>query len=153
MGMSRAPFNVLVLIYRRDGDSLRYALLQRADAGYWHTVSGGAEDDETPLQAARREMYEETGLSPDSDFVRLDTTTPVPVSAYRGSFNWPPDLYVIPQYCFGAQAHDDRLVLSPEHTDYQWLDYEVAHRLIEYEGTKIALWELDRRLRGLGPRD
>jgi dATP pyrophosphohydrolase len=151
--MSRAPFNVLVFVHRRVGESIEYALLRRADAGYWHTVSGGGEDDETPLEAARRETHEEAGLPIHAEFLRLDTIMPVPVSAYGDSYLWAKDLYVIPQYCFGVQAHDDRLVLSREHTAYRWLDYQEAHRLVEYEGSKIALWELDRRLRGLGPKD
>ncbi len=151
--MTRAPFNVLVFVYRRAREGFRYALLRRADAGYWHTVSGGGEDDETPLQAARRETHEEAGLCAGAEFLRLDTITPVPVSAYRDSHLWGEDLYVIPQYCFGVQAHDEHLVLSLEHTEYRWFAYEEAHLLVEYEGSKIALWELDHRLRGLGPRD
>jgi dATP pyrophosphohydrolase len=38
-------------------------------------------------------------------------------------------------------------VLSPEHTHHKWLTYEEAYRLMKYEGNKIALWELDKRLK------
>ena len=48
---------------------------------------------------------------------------------------------------------DRRLVLSHEHTAVRWMGYEDAHRLAHFDGNKTALWELDRRLRGLGPRD
>ena len=151
--MARAPFNVLAFPYRKAKDGeFEYALLKRAEGGFWQGVSGGGEDDETPLAAARRETWEETGISRDSSFLRLDTVISVPVTAYRDSHLWGEDVYVIPQHCFGVLVEDSGLALSHEHTAYRWLKYEEAHRILKYDGNKTALWELDRRLRGQGPR-
>ena len=151
--MARAPFNVLVFPYRKVADDeFEYALLKRADAGFWQGVSGGGEDDETPLEAAKRETFEEAGVPPDSPFIRLDTVEPVPVTEFRDSYLWGEDVFVIPQHCFGVLVEDSGLVLSSEHTEYRWLKYEEARRLLEYDGNKTALWELDKRLRGRGPR-
>lgn len=151
--MTRAAFNVLVYLYRRisQGD-LEYALLKRADAGFWQGVSGGGEDDETPLEAARRETYEETGFSPESPFLRLDTVEPIRVTEFGNSYLWGEDVYVIPQYCFGVLAQDVEITLSREHTAYRWLSYRDADELLKFDGNKTALWELDKRLRGRGPR-
>lgn len=56
----KQPVSVLVLIYRPDGQIL---LMERADHfGFWQSVTGSLEAGETPLQAARREVVEETGL-------------------------------------------------------------------------------------------
>jgi hypothetical protein len=44
-------------------------------------------------------------------------------------------------------------VLSHEHTAARWVSYRAAYELAHFDGNKTALWELDRRLRGLGPRD
>jgi dATP pyrophosphohydrolase len=152
--MARAPFQILVFPYRKVSDSeFEYAILRRADAGYWQVVAGGGENDETPLEAARRETHEETGIPEDSAFIQLDTVMPVPVTEFRDSYLWGEDVYAIPQYCFGVYAKDSQIVLSSEHTEYRWMKYEEAHCLFKYEDDKIALWELDRRLRGLGPRD
>ena len=61
--MPRAPFNAFTYPYRQSGDGApEYALLLRSDAGIWHGASGGGEDDETPLDAARREAFEEAGI-------------------------------------------------------------------------------------------
>ncbi|MDX9955097.1 MAG: NUDIX domain-containing protein, partial [Anaerolineae bacterium] len=61
--MARAPFQVLVYPYRRKLDGqIEIALLKRADAGYWQGIAGGGEDPESPLEAARRETYEESGI-------------------------------------------------------------------------------------------
>jgi dihydroneopterin triphosphate diphosphatase len=151
--MARAPFQVLVYPYRRQPDGrVEYALMQRSDAGYWQAIAGGGEDDEEPLDAARRETYEEAGILPTADFLPLDTIEPVPVIEFKDSYLWGDDVYVIPQYCFGVTALDIGIVLSREHTDFRWLSYEEAYQLLKYDGNKTALWELHTRLSGKGPR-
>ena len=61
--MARAPFEVLVYPYRGLPDGrFVYALFRRADAGFWQGIAGGGEDGETPLEAVRREAYEEAGI-------------------------------------------------------------------------------------------
>ena len=152
--MARAPFQILVYLYLQNDDgTFEYALLKRSDRGFWQGVAGGGEDDETPLQAARREICEETGIAPDAPLLKLDTVEPVPVTAFNVGDLWGDVTYVIPQYCFGMLVEDRALVLSDEHTEYRWLNFEQAHSLARYDGNKTALWELDRRARGLGPRD
>jgi dATP pyrophosphohydrolase len=151
--VTRAPFNVLVYPYQRVGDGeFEYALLKRADAGFWQGVTGGGEDGETPLEAARRETYEETGILPAAPLLQLDTVEPVPVTFFRDSHLWGEEVYVIPQYAFGVRVEDEELTLSPEHTTYRWLRYEQADRMLKYDGNRTALWELNQRLKGCGPR-
>lgn len=145
---------MLIYPYRQSGDGeFEYVLLKRLDAGFWQAVAGGGEDNESILEAARRETTEETGIPKDSFFLQLDTIDPIPVTEFRESWLWGDGVYVIPQYCFGVLARDGDIVLSREHTEYKWLKYEEARSLLRYDGNKTALWELDRKLRGLGPRD
>ena len=152
--MPRAPFNVLVYPYIKTNETgFEYALLRRSDHGFWHGVAGGGEDNETPLEAARRETHEEAGIPTDSLFIQLDTIAPVPVTEFSDSRIWGKNIYVIPQYCFGVLVNDRRIVLSHEHTGYRWLKYQEARDLVKFDDNKTALWELDRKLRGLGPRD
>ena len=85
--MARAPFQVLVYPYRKcHDDKYEYALLKRSDAGYWQAIAGGGEDNETPLEAAKREAYEEAGIATNSDFLQLDTVEPIPVTEFRDSY-------------------------------------------------------------------
>ena len=152
--MARAPFNVLVYPYIRLGDNeVEYALLKRADIGVWLGVSGGGEDNETPLEAARRETCEEAGLPVESTFVQLDTVEPLPVTLFSDSYAWGNNIYVVPQYTFGVMVKNRQIVLSHEHTEYMWFKYQDAYGLLIYDDAKTALWELDRKARGLGPRD
>ena len=152
--MARAPFQVLVYPYRPIGNnSFEYTLLKRADQGFWQGVAGGGEDSETPLEAARREASEEAGIPETATFLQLDTVCPNPVTAFRDSYLWGDYVYVIPQYFFGVLVEAEQIVLSHEHTAFQWLKYEQAYSRLKYDGDKLALWELDRKLHGLGPRD
>ena len=56
----KVPISVLVLIHTPD---LQVLLLDRADKpGFWQSVTGSIEGDETLRQTAIREVHEETGL-------------------------------------------------------------------------------------------
>lgn len=40
--------------------------------------------------------------------------------------------------------------LSNEHTYYEWMDYETAKQKLRYDSNKVALWEVDNKIkRGL----
>ena len=152
--MPRAPFQVLVYPYRQISiDESEYALLKRTDTGYWQGIAGGGENTETPLEAARREATEEAGLPLDSEFIHLDTIESIPVTELHDSHLWGDDIYVIPQYCFGVSVQERPIVISHEHSAYQWLAYQDACDLLRFEGNRTALWELNKRLQGKGPRD
>lgn len=61
MVIYRRPESVLVVVHASPD---RVLLLRRRDPpGYWQSVTGALEWGETPMQAARRELCEETGLS------------------------------------------------------------------------------------------
>lgn len=151
--MARAPFNVLVLLYREAGlGNFEYAILQRADQGFWQPVAGGGEDDETPVQAACRETLEETGLDLGDAFTKLQTVAPVRVTHFAESWRWGESVYVIPQHCFAARVVQGEITLSPEHTAYTWLGYTEAEEMLKYDDNRTALWELNQRLLGKGPR-
>jgi len=74
------------------------------------------------------------------------------VTQFKDSHLWGEGVYVIPQYCFGLLAQNEKIRLSREHTEYRWLNYSEADLLIKYEEDKTALWELNKRLKRKGPR-
>ena len=59
---------------------------------------------------------------------------------------WGPEVLVIPEYAFGADAQDQEIILSPEHQEFRWVDYHTAQSLLRFDSNKNALWELDYRL-------
>lgn len=59
----KRPESVLVLVYTTDHQVL---VLRRIKPDYfWQSVAGSLEWDESPLAAAERELFEETGLDVD----------------------------------------------------------------------------------------
>lgn len=150
----RAPFQVLVLPYRRrDEVNYEFAVFRRSDGGYWQGIAGGGEDDETPIEAARREALEEGHISDQSPYMALDTMSSIPVSGFRDSHLWDRDRYVIPEYVFGVDITGQEPILSLEHTDVKWLPFAEAQRILRYDGNRVALWELYQKIRGLGPHE
>jgi 8-oxo-dGTP pyrophosphatase MutT (NUDIX family) len=94
----------------RDGEIL---MLKRAEgsalAGQWFLPGGGAEEDESPEECARREVLEETGLTIEGD---LEV-----VGAY---IMWVYGRNVV-SISYRGEAVGD-VVVSNEHTAFRWVD-------------------------------
>jgi 8-oxo-dGTP pyrophosphatase MutT (NUDIX family) len=120
------PHGVSVVVYRRTPKWL-LLLLHRAHNGAdydgdwaWTPPSGARHPGEAVHDAARRELYEEAGLSL--------CLQPTPL----GTAEW--SLYV-------AEAHDQDFVVlvDPEHDRYVWVTPEEAVRRVEPAVVKDSL--------------
>jgi dihydroneopterin triphosphate diphosphatase len=152
--MTRAPFQILVFPYRQQTlPTLEYAIFCRADDRCWQGIAGGGEADETPRQAAQRESFEEAGIPATCTFLQLETINSIPVVHFRDSYQWGEAKFIIPEYTFGVNTDGVELTISREHDAYQWMSFAAATKLLTYDGNKIALWELNQKLLGKGPRD
>src|SRR5690349_12926734 len=119
--MSRAPFQVLVLPYRRHGSGhFEYAIFRRTDNGVWQGIAGGGQDHETPHDAADRETREEAGITVIR-LLPLDSTGTIGVEHFRERHGWKAALRQIPEYAFGVAVNDSEITLSSEHREVAWL--------------------------------
>ena len=126
----KIPISVLVVIYKSNRDVL---LIERADRqGFWQSVTGSLDaPDEDLSVAARREIFEETGIEVDS----------LPAGALRNMhqqieyeiypewrFRYAPGVTKNIEHWFALQVPDNTPVkLAPrEHVAYQWLSYQEA---------------------------
>jgi dATP pyrophosphohydrolase len=144
--MPRAPFQVLVLPWRRRAGALEVAIFRRADYDVWQFVSGGGELGETPADAARREAHEEAGIPPDAPYLALDSTTTLPACWFTAWPSWPADLLVVREHAFAVLAEDRELVLSDEHRELCWCGVAEAMERLRFDSNRNALWELHERL-------
>ncbi len=143
----RAPFQILAIPFRREGEDIRYCVFHRADFDQWQFIAGGGEDAETPEEAARREIFEESGVDA-RELLRLRSLCYIPTDIFpkRQEYRWPPDTYVIPEYAFGFECGDD-VRLSHEHMNCVWLPYEEAKKKLKWDSNRTALYELNCRLK------
>jgi dihydroneopterin triphosphate diphosphatase len=145
--MTRAPFQVLVLPFRHyDQRAAEFAIFLRSDASYWQGIAGGGEAGETPLQAAKREAYEEAGIPFDSPYYHLHASASIPVENFAARAIWPQDLYVIPEHCFAVNVSAQTIRVSDEHTRFSWVSAETAQSMLHWHSNRVALWELAARI-------
>ncbi len=145
----RQPYTVLVFPFRRlPNGAAVYAVFRRADDANWQSVSGGVEGTEDLVTAARRETVEETGLDRSNPMYKLSMVSGVARICFAASRSWPAGLYIVPKhfYAMDASADPADVVLSSEHKQFGWIDYEKAYEALRYDDDKTALWELNSRI-------
>lgn len=129
----KTPISALVLIHTPD---LQVLIMERADkAGFWQSVTGSVEGDETPLQAAIREVLEETGL----DAAQYDLQDWQASNVYEIYPHWryryAPGVVENTEHLFGLELPEILPIkLAPdEHVRYEWVDWrEAAKRVFSW---------------------
>jgi 8-oxo-dGTP pyrophosphatase MutT (NUDIX family) len=129
----------IVVVVRREGELL---VMRRAPErlGYWSLVAGGLEPDETPTEAAQRELLEETDLRAE--------VRPLPISLSYSLLDDPPAIRAryapgverVTVHAFVADAEAGwEPTLDAEHDLYRWCGLDEAVELMTYETTRDAL--------------
>jgi 8-oxo-dGTP pyrophosphatase MutT (NUDIX family) len=137
----RQPIQVLVYVTRESGGDRQYLLLHRAphrDA-FWQGVTGAVEAGETILEAARRELCEETGYVADG-LVDLDYTYTFPVAdLWRDLYD--ADVMEIREHTFVVEVpgSTEPRIDPREHDDWRWCALEEAVSLLRWPENITAL--------------
>ncbi len=103
-------------VVRGTGATLEFLVLRRAAggrcAGSWEAVHGHIEASERPVEAARREMEEETGLTP----VRLYNLSRVE-TFYQDRID---EVALVPVFAAFVEP-GAQVLIGPEHDRFDWL--------------------------------
>jgi dihydroneopterin triphosphate diphosphatase len=143
------PDAVAVVVLRGAGENARVLLLRRsrgAFAGAWTFVMGGIEPGERALEAARRELAEETGLvatrfytageldafyNPVSDRI-VHVPFFVARIAERG------------EIAVGGETAAAEIVLEDVHDDHRWATFAEAEAALTFSSQRRVLDEIHR---------
>ena len=139
----RLPIQVCVFLYRDREKGRQYLLLHRVtrQGSFWQGVTGALEEGETLLQAAAREVLEETALTP-AKICPVDFSYRFPVSdEWREAYGPDPDEIV--EHVFVAKVTGDDPILSSEHDAWQWRVPKGAAETLKWQTNIEALWKCE----------
>lgn len=129
-----------VVVIRRVGRSWRVLILRRADGarstGAWEIVHGSVEPGEKPVDAALRELREETGLAPE----RLYAITVNPFFLARAGT-------VQLSVAFAAVVGKTTPALGTEHDAARWETFGAAKKRLAWPRTHDLLAQVKWILR------
>jgi len=137
---------VLVVIHSADGQVL---LIERADApGFWQSVTGSQDANETLVQTAIREVREETGLDATKyELVPWDIENRYEIYE-RWRHRYAPGVTHNTEHVFGLRLPEPLPVtLAPdEHLHAVWLPWEQAAERCFSPSNSAAIRQLPARL-------
>lgn len=124
----KRPESVLVVVYNLLGEVL---LLRRTHpSDFWQSVTGSLAWGESPGCAARRELYEETGIMAGDGLIDLSRTSRFPIlPAWRARYG--PNAHTNIEHWFALPLGRRRLpsLRADEHSEYRWLSYHQSLQL------------------------
>jgi len=118
------------VIFFRNNVGIEYLLLKYPQ-GHWEFARGHIESGESDIDAARREIFEETGFKDLNIF-----------SNFKEIFSWKlrskKNTYKKVIF-FLAEAKDKKIKLSHEHRKHIWFNYKKALEKITFSQAKEVL--------------
>lgn len=113
----------------------QYLILQYA-AGHWDFPKGHLEGSETPIEAAKRETFEETGIRSEDLSIN-----PKFMEKFEYEFTRKDGNQAIKEVTFflAKLRFEHKIVLSSEHKGYKWLKYSDALKQVTYKNAKDLL--------------
>ena len=120
-------------VFNRKSREIRFLLLKRAKTKIyehlWQGVAGKIEAGEAAWEAAIRELKEETGFEPVRMFVADHVS-----KFYEAHGDW---VNMVP--VFGIEVEDEEVILSDEHCEFKWVDFNTAHQTLIWSGQKDGI--------------
>jgi len=139
----KRPESVLVVVTTEANEVL---LLRRRDPpDFWQSVTGSLEWGESPLAAARRELFEETGLFGDANLEDTGIINEYEIlPAWREKYA--ADVHRNREHVFHLRLREIMEVrLNPEeHVEHRWLPAAEAVRLASSRTDREAIHLLTR---------
>jgi 8-oxo-dGTP pyrophosphatase MutT (NUDIX family) len=125
------------VVYRRVGAGTEVALISVGEAARWQLPKGLVGRGETPLEAALREVAEETGLTCEvvAELERVEYWYFSKGAARRVRFHKFVHFYLMRLVSGDVSGHDDEV------NEARWFGIEEAEEILAFKGEQKALGE------------
>ncbi len=120
-----------IVLFRREGPKILFLLLHYP-SGHWDFVKGKMEEGETTRETAIREAREETGIT---DIAFLEDFE----EWIKYDFQYQGELIHKKVVFFLAETRTKNIIISHEHLDYIWMDYDTSMEKTTFENAKTVL--------------
>jgi len=135
----KIPISILVVIFNEKNECL---LLKRKDReNFWQSVTGSIEENESPYEAAKREVEEETGINTKIFHIQDWKMN----NEYEIYCHWrdryAPGITHNTEHIFGLEVPSDiNIKLEPrEHTDHVWAEAIKAKKIVFSWTNRLAI--------------
>jgi len=118
------------VIFFRGKNRIEYLLLKYPQ-GHWEFARGHIETGESDKEAARREIFEETGFYDLEFFPSFKKISGWKLGSKKNTYK--------KVVYFLAEVKDKKIKLSHEHKEHIWLDYQSALKKITFNQAKEIL--------------
>ncbi len=117
------------IIYRISNKRPLFLLIKSSATGWWVFPKGHIEEGETLIETARREVFEETGIS-DLNYLE-NFFEKISFINHKGNQK--------NVHHFLFETKSENLKISSEHIEFKWLNFEDAHAQVDHENQKRIL--------------
>ena len=142
----KIPISSLVVIYTKQ---LEVLLLSRSDRkDFWQSVTGSLEKKESPYDAAKREVLEETGIVAEN-YLLEDWKLNHEYKIYtHWQYRYGPGVHFNTEHIFGLELPKKiPITLAPnEHNDFKWVSLDEAKKLV-FSWTNVKALEKLREIK------
>ena len=138
--MKKIPISILVIIYTKNKDVL--LLKKNNDKDMWQSVTGSLNENEEPVEAAKREVFEETGLSTKN---LIDCNKQYVFEIYEmWRHKYEDGVTHNTEHVFLLELENkvDIKIDSNEHTQYEWITRVKAAEKVFSHTNRQAIFDL-----------
>lgn len=126
-------YSVGIIVFLKTKDGIKYLLLKHKQ-GHWSFCKGHPNAGEDKPESARRELFEETGIS-DIELISKE----VLIEQDYIIRNPDRDISKKAEYFIAMTGSDEVKIDNNEITDFGWFNFREAKERITFEGTKQLL--------------
>ncbi len=120
-----------IVLFRKEGSKILFLLLHYP-SGHWDFVKGKMEKGESTHETAIREAKEETGITDITFFENFEEWI-------KYDFQYQGELVHKKVVFFLAETKTEEVMISHEHLDYTWMDYNTSMEKTTFENAKTVL--------------